>query len=82
MILQRVRTTSRFIEEIDAEYIEHLGSSMHAGNVQRDVRLSESLFDNGASSFTQQMAKAKPSGLKKGDKVVHAKFGEGLVYQY
>ena len=79
MILQRVRTTSRFIEEIDAEYIEHLGSSMHAGNVQRDVRLSERLFDNGASSFTQQMAKAKPSGLKKGDTVIHAKFGEGLV---
>ena len=79
MILQRVRTTSRFIEEIDAEYIEHLGSSMHAGNVQREVRLSERLFDNGASSFTQQMAKAKPSGLKKGDKVIHAKFGEGLV---
>ena len=79
MILQRVRTTSRFIEEIDAEYIEHLGSSMHAGNAQRDVRLSERLFDNGASSFTQQMAKAKPSGLKKGDKVIHAKFGEGLV---
>ena len=79
MILQRVRTTSRFIEEIDAEYIEHLGSSMHAGNAQREVRLSERLFDNGASSFTQQMAKAKPSGLKKGDTVIHAKFGEGLV---
>ena len=79
MILQRVRTTSRFIEEIDAEYIEHLGSSMHAGNTQKDVRLSERLFDNSASSFTQQMAKAKPSGLKKGDTVIHAKFGEGLV---
>ena len=25
------------------------------------------------------MAKAKPSGLKKGDTVIHAKFGEGLV---
>ena len=79
MILQRVRTTSRFIEEIDAEYIEHLGSGMHAGNTQREVRLSDRLFDNSASSFTQQMAKAKPSGLKKGDTVIHAKFGEGLV---
>ena len=77
-ILQRTRTTSRFIEEIDAENIEHIGASVN--NAGSDTRLSRALFERNEDPFTPQIRMAaKPSGLKKGDTVVHAKFGEGIV---
>ncbi|MCR4950045.1 MAG: UvrD-helicase domain-containing protein [Solobacterium sp.] len=76
-ILQRTRTTSRFIEEIDAENIEHIGASVN--NAGSDVRLSRALFDRDDEPLSAIRMAPKPSGLKKGDAVVHAKFGEGIV---
>ncbi len=79
MILQRIRTTSRFVEEIAEENIEHLGSSMQRENTFQHGFTSTPKFEDETPRLNRTMPKAKPSGLKKGDIVVHAKFGEGIV---
>ncbi len=79
MILQRIRTTSRFVEEIEEENIEHLGSSMQRENTFQHGSTSTPKFEDETPRLNRTMPKTKPSGLKKGDIVVHAKFGEGIV---
>lgn len=75
-ILQKVRTTSRFIREIDPEYIEHIGSREPQ---QQPVRLSSALYEEPQASFSERLAKAKVPTLKKGEVMIHSKFGEGIV---
>ena len=75
-ILQRSRTTSRFINEIDPEYIEHIGAGSRTG---REVPMPRTLFDTGASTFTERLHNSNTPQLKKGEIVEHAKFGEGVV---
>ncbi len=79
-ILQRVRTTSRFVEEIDSENIEHLGAAKTQDHYETS-RFSNVLFDHREEPFAERLAKAAPkaSSIKKGDKVIHDKFGEGIV---
>jgi dihydrofolate reductase len=76
-ILQRARTTSRFIREIDEEYIEHIGND--ARYTKKDVQLSSVLFDNPRGSFTERLHETNAAQLKKGELVTHVKFGEGVV---
>lgn len=77
-ILQRVRTRSRFINEIDEAYIEHTGAVFEE-NKMKEVSLSSLLFDNGSTSIEQKMQKAGAARFEKGEMVEHAKFGEGVV---
>ena len=77
-ILQRVRTRSRFINEIDEAYIEHTGAVFEE-NKMKEVSLSSLLFDNGSTSIEQKMQKAGAARFGKGEMVEHAKFGEGVV---
>lgn len=74
-ILQKNRTTSRFIEEIDPACIEHLGGAVK----QKEVRLSSSLFDSSQTSFAEKLSKTSAPQLRKGEMVTHTKFGEGVV---
>lgn len=80
-ILQRPRTSSRFIREIDEAYIEHFGADSHRsldrGNF--DVQLSGVLFDKDPGSFGQRIHETAAAQLKKGELVSHAKFGDGVV---
>jgi DNA helicase-2/ATP-dependent DNA helicase PcrA len=76
-ILQRPRTSSRFIREIDPEYIEHLGADARRFN--SDVQLSPLLFEEKQTTFSQRMHDSPVSQLKKGEMVTHAKFGDGVV---
>ena len=78
-ILQRVRTPSRFIEEIDPAYIEHLGASARADGTMREHTLSNVLFSTQDEPFSAKLEKAKLPSFGKGELVVHAKFGEGVV---
>ena len=79
-ILQKVRSTSRFINEIDEDCIEHLG----AGTKKTPVFEAEEddyTYHRPASGglmfdTTPKKTKAK---FKKGDVVIHPKFGEGVV---
>ena len=89
-VLQRMRTTSRFINEIDDRYIEHTGSQERRRSVEvssgmferhgqrnRNVQLSSAVFED----HGHNMEERKSSGrmVKKGDHVIHTKFGEGVV---
>ena len=78
-ILQRVRTSSRFVREIDEEYIEHLGADSRMGQGSREVKLSSALFDNDGGTFSQRIHETPSAQFKKGEIVTHAKFGEGVV---
>lgn len=77
-ILQRSRTTSRFINEIDEQYIEHIG------NVERK---HHSLWDDEVKTDISiqyhepvtEVQRPRGGKIKKGDQVIHAKFGDGIV---
>ena len=76
-ILQRVRTVSRFIEEIDEDCIEHLG-------VQNNDREDTSIYNSGNSSFEEptfytRLLDSEVPIFKKGENVVHETFGDGVV---
>ena len=78
-MLQRVRTRSRFIDEIDPECIEHLGATANDFENGQERKLSNILFaDRNASFFDRLEQKGVPE-FKKGEQVVHDKFGEGIV---
>ncbi|MCH4207014.1 MAG: UvrD-helicase domain-containing protein [Solobacterium sp.] len=85
-ILQRVRTRSRFIDEIDEQYIEHIGATFEEEgprhrNSYQDYEAREDRESQGSISLLDRLQSSKPQNveLKKGEQVVHAKFGEGIV---
>ncbi|MBQ9329067.1 MAG: UvrD-helicase domain-containing protein [Solobacterium sp.] len=72
-ILQKVRTRSRFIDEIDDSCIEHQGAVREETkpgwiSIFEDKPVKETRMDS--SMITQ---------YRKGEQVVHSKFGEGVV---
>ena len=76
-LLQKGRVPSRFIKEIDKDTIEHIGVSAPR---QEETRFSHVLFDEPKQeTFAQKLEKSNVRTFKKGDQVVHAKFGEGIV---
>ena len=94
-ILQRARQTSRFIKEIDDEYIENTG----VGNEEHDAfRNRQTLYSQRREntfyereekrelySFSEKgevesiKREVSSSGYKTGDHLTHVKFGEGVV---
>ena len=72
-VLQSSKTTSRFVNEINEKYIEH---------VNRRVEVKPT-FVSSVSDTTlttrKDSATASSSKIKKGDRVIHALFGEGIV---
>ena len=79
-ILQRMRTTSRFINEID-KYC------MMDANGKKSSERSETVRKKPVGTVSQMMHQSSPSssgtpkgkGVRKGDKVSHSAFGEGIV---
>ena len=74
-VLSRARTASRFINEIDEQYIEHAGFNFSNKDFQR------STFSIKEKPVAQPVQKRKPGAFKTGDKVVHTVFGDGQVVQ-
>ena len=94
-ILQRARQTSRFIKEIDDEYIENTG----VGNEEHDAfrnrqtlygqRRENTFYERDEKrelySFSENgevesiKREVSSSGYKTGDHLTHVKFGEGVV---
>lgn len=94
-ILQRARQTSRFIKEIDDEYIENTG----VGNEEHDAfrnrqtlygqRRENTFYERNEKrelySFSEKgevesiKREVSSSGYKTGDHLTHVKFGEGVV---
>ena len=97
-ILQRARQTSRFIKEIDDEYIENTG----VGNEEHDAfRNRQTLYGQRREntfyereekrelySFSEKgevesiKREVSSSGYKTGDHLTHVKFGEGVVIAF
>ena len=75
-ILQRQRTTSRFIKEIDEAYIEHMGVSQE---VEKGMYHSSFHEEVRTPSFSERLRSAANISFNKGEAVVHDKFGEGVV---
>lgn len=77
-ILQRTRTPSRFINEIDK-------SCMLDANGKKTFERNETARKKSADTVSQMMHQSSPSsaskgkGVRKGDKVSHSTFGEGIV---
>ena len=67
-VLSKPRVTSRFIEEIDPENIEHLNKPK-----KQEVLVSD------AQEKTVKVVKVNQQSYKKGDKVNHAMFGDGII---
>jgi len=77
-ILSRVRTRSRFINEIEKGTIEHIGTTFETGK-PHEFKMAEALFD-APMPFAQRFKQAaKGRRLKKNDIVVHTVYGEGVV---
>ena len=73
-ILQKVRTRSRFIDEIDESCIEHQGAVFEERN-----RPSTGGFLDAQPVGVRYMNNAAMPQFKKGEEVVHTKFGTGVV---
>ena len=92
-ILQRVRTPSRFIKEIDDDYIIHEGAvdarlKSPWGNDDDDEdrqpqsfggRHADTVHARPVYRIDNFTASGRNANLAKGDVVVHVKFGEGVV---
>ena len=78
-ILQKRRTASRFINEIDGQWIEHIHAA--GGRIYETERTSNVLFEKDPAPFAQRLQERPQagSGLKKGDQVTHDRFGDGIV---
>ncbi|MBQ1469016.1 MAG: ATP-binding domain-containing protein, partial [Solobacterium sp.] len=77
-ILQRVRTRSRFIDEIDDAYIEHKGAIFEE-NTKKEKTLNPALFNDHGGSFGDRLSKTDIPQFVKGEQIVHSVFGEGIV---
>ena len=72
-VLTRVRSRSRFIDEIDNAYLDHIGVNYNYQKAQAfKLKSQEPVFSDGLSK------KAKIA-YKTGDHVLHSTFGEGIV---
>ena len=71
-ILQKVRTKSRFIDEIDNGCIEHQGAVFDERKVPEVT-----LFDT--RPIKERILDSAAPQLRKGEQVTHSKFGDGVV---
>ena len=88
-VIQGSRQTSRFIKEIDPQYlVEAPGSYQHGGysgsyaDFVRGAHTNHRIVETAEDDYVQEpQQKAVPSKVKfkKGDTVIHPKFGEGII---
>ncbi|MEG0733539.1 ATP-dependent helicase [Anaerorhabdus sp.] len=81
-ILSKVRVRSRFVDEIEEDYVEHLGATFDYGK-PKDFVVSPN-----NSPISKPMPQMMPKSTepatrwRKGDQVTHGKFGDGIVLKY
>ena len=73
-VMDNIRRTSRFINEINEDCIIHLGQ---VNQINRPM--PKSIEDNPVKAITTSEAPKAGARIRKGDLVVHASFGEGVV---
>ncbi len=75
-VLTKVRSKSRFIDEIDQKHIDHIGVNY---DFEKPKELNIKSKPKEQSLFADSMEKRKPLPYKKGDLVSHTVFGEGVI---
>lgn len=72
-VLEKIRTTSRFVNEIDKDYIEHYGAQFE--------NKTQASFPRPKKQIVNRSVIQKSSGLKlkDGQRVEHNMYGEGVV---
>lgn len=73
-VLSRSRTTSRFIREIDPNYITHIGHALAMRDASKPLAAAP-ISPQGTNHPSKKV------NYKKGDLVRHVVFGEGIVLQ-
>ena len=76
-VLNKIRTRSRFIDEVAPEYIEHIGANFEY-TTMKEYQLSDALFGR-AESFEEKVDRVKKRKLKNGMIILHTTYGEGVI---
>lgn len=79
-ILSKIRVRSRFIDEIDSDYVEHIGATFDYGT-PKEVKLHSAIFEPEAP-FDDRISVKPRTKWKKNDRVLHGAFGEGIVIKF
>ena len=74
-VVNSTKTTSRFVNEIDEKYIEHLDKSVVKQQSVFDVPFTTKI----SSIEPKKEVPRRPSRYRKSDVVIHKIFGEGVV---
>lgn len=74
-VVNSAKTTSRFVNEVDEKYIEHLDKPVLKQQSVFDVTFTTKI----SSIEPKKEAPRRPSRYRKSDVVVHKIFGEGVV---
>lgn len=80
-VLDKAKTPSRFINEINDDCIEHLEANVYQAQMGETKSFSQ-FMNTGYTQKTQQKMvrpSSKGNGLKAGDHITHTVFGEGVV---
>ncbi|TFG82469.1 MAG: ATP-dependent DNA helicase PcrA, partial [Erysipelotrichales bacterium] len=77
MILGKPRTRSRFVDEIDADHIEHIGVNFEYDKPKEvKLKFTHKVYD---TSLPDEMVKKPKIKIKKGDFITHPQYGKGVV---
>ena len=74
-VVNSAKTTSRFVNEVDEKYIEHLDKPVAKQQSVFDVPFTTKI----SSIEPKREASRRPSRYRKSDVVIHKIFGEGVV---
>ena len=74
-VVNSAKTTSRFVNEVDEKYIEHLDKPVLKQQSVFDVPFTTKI----SSIEPKKEAPRRPSRYRKSDVVIHKIFGEGVV---
>lgn len=75
-VLQKIKSTSRFVKEIDEEVLESLGDIPSYQKQEYRYNCGDAVVSRPMNATKQTQGKGK---IKKGDLIVHSVFGEGVV---
>ena len=75
-VLNKVRARSRFVDEVDAKHLDHIGVNYNY-NQPQSIDLKKKFGTKAA--FSDGMRKVKKSKYKVGDMVNHTTFGQGVI---
>jgi len=75
-VLTKIRSRSRFIEEVDQKHIDHIGVNY---DFDKPKEMNIKSKPKEQSLFADSMEKRKALPYKKGELILHSTFGEGVI---